>query len=139
MTLSRRTMGMATMIRLLRLLLLLPAIATSFQIQRPCPRFRTVLFEVDDESNNAKRLWNPFQEVADILSNWDDVMDDFMNKRMGNGEVFYGKRKFKPSNRPNTEGRYNGMGLSDKMRIDIARETKEEFLERKRKQRTDEK
>ena len=125
---------------LMRLILLLPAIATSFQIQRPCSRFRTALFEVDDESNNAKRRpWNPFQEVADILSNWDDVMDDFMNKRMGNGEVFYGKRKFKPSNRPNTEGKYNGMGLSDKMRIDIARETKEEFLERKRKQWKDEK
>lgn len=77
---------------------------------------------------------NPFKEVADIFSNWDDVIDDFMFKRMGNGEVFYGKRKYKPSNRPNTDGKYNGMGMTDKMRIDIAREVKEERMERRNQQ-----
>ena len=46
----------------------------------------------------------------------------------GNGEVFYGKRKYKPSGRPNTEGYYNGMGISDKSKIDFARERKEERI-----------
>ena len=49
----------------------------------------------------------------------------------GNGEVFYGKRKYKPSGKPNTEGKYNGMGLSDKGRIDVVREVKAQFLERR--------
>eukprot|EP00978_Attheya_sp_CCMP212_P041639 scaffold241197_cov37-Attheya_sp.AAC.1 len=57
----------------------------------------------------------------------DDVVDDFFNKRMGNGEIFYGKRKFKPSG--SVEGDYNGMGLTDKLKIDITRERKEEWLE----------
>ena len=50
-------------------------------------------------------------------------------------EVFNGKRKYKPSGRPNTEGKYNGMGLSDKLRIDVTREIKEEMLERRRLQK----
>jgi len=58
-----------------------------------------------------------------------------MFKRMGSGEVFYGKRKYKPSGRPNTEGKYNGMGLSDKLRIDITRQVKEEIQEKRRQQK----
>jgi hypothetical protein len=91
------------------------------------------LVKMTSERNN----WvfpNPFKEVADMFSNWDDVIDDFMFKRMGNGEVFYGKRKYKPSNRPNTDGKYKGMGMTDKMRIDIAREIKEERMERRNQQ-----
>jgi len=84
--------------------------------------------------NNNWNFPNPLKEVMDMFSNWDDVIDDFMFKRMGNGEVFYGKRKYKPSNRPNTEGKYNGMGMTDKMRIDIARERKEEAIERRKQQ-----
>jgi hypothetical protein len=100
------------------------------------PRWRIaepLLVTLKAEKNN----WdfpNPFKEVAEIFSNWDDVIDDFMFKRMGNGEVFYGKRKYKPSNRPNTDGKYSGMGMTDKMRIDIAREKKEERMERRNQQ-----
>ena len=50
-------------------------------------------------------------------------------------EVFNGKRKYKPSGRPNTEGNYNGMGLSDKLRIEVTKEFKEEMTERRRLQR----
>lgn len=66
-----------------------------------------------------------------MLSNFDDVLDDFFYKRMGNGEVFYGKRKYKPTGR--VEGKYNGMGLTDKLKIDISRERKELYLEEKRR------
>mmetsp|Transcript_19299 Transcript_19299/g.24903 ORF Transcript_19299/g.24903 Transcript_19299/m.24903 type:complete len:128 (+) Transcript_19299:40-423(+) len=72
--------------------------------------------------------FNPITEFSDMMSNLDQVIDDFMGKRMGNGEVFYGKRKYKPSGRDNTEGQYDGMGMSDKYRIDTAREKKEEYL-----------
>ena len=51
-------------------------------------------------------------------------MDDFFNKRMGNGEIFYGKRKYKPSG--NIESDYNGGGLSDWRKIEAAREFREE-------------
>ena len=84
---------------------------------------------------------NPFNavltELGDMFSSMDDVIDDFMSKRMGNGEVFYGQRKYKPSGRPNTEGKYNGMGMSDKTKIDVTREYREErraFLEQKKRQ-----
>lgn len=63
-----------------------------------------------------------------MMKSLDDVIDDFVNKRMGNGEVFYGKRKYKPSGKMNTEGTYNGMGLSDKTRIDVARQIKEDVV-----------
>jgi hypothetical protein len=74
----------------------------------------------------------PIQELSDMMRSLDDVIDDFMNKRMGNGEVFYGKRKYKPSMKDNTEGRYNGMGLTDKARIDAARQAKESVAARRR-------
>ena len=74
---------------------------------------------------------SPLQDVADMVSNLDDVIDDFFNKRMGNGETFYGKRKYKPSG--NVEGEYNGFGLTDKGRIDVTRARKEAFLEEKRR------
>jgi hypothetical protein len=86
--------------------------------------------------NNDKKweLPNLFQELNDMISNWDDVIDDFMFKRMGNGELFYGKRKYKPSNKPNMDGKYSGMGISDSAKIDLARQRKEEMLERRREQ-----
>lgn len=87
----------------------------------------------DDEKSPAWKNWNPLKDAADMFSNFDDVVDDFMNKRMGNGEVFYGKRKFRPSNRPNTDGRYNGMGLSDKTKIDVTREYRDAVLEERRR------
>ncbi|KAL9180104.1 hypothetical protein ACHAXT_008074 [Thalassiosira profunda] len=67
---------------------------------------------------------NPLAEIADLFANFDDAMDDFFNKRMGNGEIFYGKRKYKPSG--NIESDYNGGGLSDWRKIEAAREFREE-------------
>ena len=58
------------------------------------------------------------KELSDMFSSMDDVLDDFFYKRMGNGEVFYGKRKYKPSG--DVEGSYNGLGLTDKQRIEDA-------------------
>jgi hypothetical protein len=43
---------------------------------------------------------------------------------MGNGEIFYGKRKYKPSG--NVESEYNGGGFSDWRKIEAAREFREE-------------
>merc|ERR1712129_179433 len=78
---------------------------------------------------NAEKS-GPFQGIADMFSNFDDVVDDFFYKRMGKGEIFYGKRKFNPSGE--VEGDYNGFGLSDKMKIDMTRARKEEWLEEKK-------
>lgn len=61
------------------------------------------------------------------------VIDDFYNKRMGKGEIFYGKRKYKPSG--TVEGDYNGLGLTDKQRIDDAREYKAQWEEERRLRR----
>lgn len=112
------------------LLLLLVASVTAFQQS------------LDPSSNRQTPSqlngWNPLKDLSDTLSNMDDVIDDFMNKRMGNGEVFYGKRKYKPSGRPNTEGDYQGMGLSDKLRIDVTRQVKEEFQEQRRRREREE-
>jgi hypothetical protein len=43
--------------------------------------------------------------------------------KMGNGEVFYGKRKYKPSGKVSSE--YNGGGFSDWRKIEAAREFRE--------------
>jgi len=84
-------------------------------------------------SSTDKNTFNPFREFFDIFSNLDDVIDDFYFKRMGNGEVFYGKRKYKPSGK--VEGIYDGFGLSDKSKIDMTREFRAQYLEeRKRRQ-----
>lgn len=68
--------------------------------------------------------------ITDFFGNMDLIAEDFFYKRMGKGEIFYGKRKFKPSGE--VEGDYQGMGLSDKLKIDMAREYREEWLEEKR-------
>lgn len=74
------------------------------------------------------KIANPLQELGDMFSSMDDVIDDFFNKRMGNGEVFYGKRKYKPSGK--VEGQYQGMGLTDKQRIEDTKEHKELWMQR---------
>ena len=51
---------------------------------------------------------------------------------MGNGEVFYGKRKYKPSGK--VENSYSGYGLSDKGKIDAVREYKRMREEEKKKE-----
>ena len=40
-----------------------------------------------DDETPQKGFWRSF----------DDALDDFFYKRMGNGEIFYGKRKSNPS------------------------------------------
>ena len=90
------------------------------------------------QANKEKKGFpNLLEDFGDMLTSMDDVIEDFMYKRMGNGEVFYGKRKFKPSGRPNTEGQYGGMGMSDKLKIDITLDLKEEAMERRRQQEKD--
>ena len=84
--------------------------------------------------NKKKNNNNNNGPLSDFWRNVDDVIDDFMCKRMGNGEVFYGQRRSNPSQRPNTTGQYNGMGVSDKARIEerrLLRELRMEKLQRK--------
>ena len=81
----------------------------------------------DNEGDTGK--FNLFQ---DFFANLDDVVDDFVMKRMGAGEQWYGKRKSNPSGK--FDGNYNGMGKSDFYRIEIAKVQKEE-IEKKKKQR----
>jgi hypothetical protein len=48
-------------------------------------------------SSHGRMVFNPLQEVSDMFHDWDNVVDDFLYKRMGNGQAFNGKRKYKPS------------------------------------------
>lgn len=66
-----------------------------------------------------------FGDMKGMMANFDAVVDDFVYKRMGAGEQWYGKRKYNPSG--NVEGDYNGMGQSDLLRIEIARVQREEM------------
>lgn len=50
---------------------------------------RLQLVDRDDDENDEGtieektfRIPNPLAELGDILSNWDDVVDDFFNKRV---------------------------------------------------------
>lgn len=118
--------------KMMRLVLLATCLAqaTAFvPFHQNDPSSSTARFMTRDNEAPRRSFPNPFKEVKDMLSNFDDVVDDFFYKRMGNGEVFYGKRKYKPSG--NVEGEYKGMGLTDSLKIDIARERKEQFLEEK--------
>ena len=73
------------------------------------------------------------KDLQGMAENLDDVVDDFVFKRMGAGEQWYGKRKYQPSGR--FEEEYKGLGLTDKLKIDIARARKEEFLAEKERRR----
>ena len=84
----------------------------------------------DESSDNKNESKGFINEFFDMFKNFDDVAEDFFYKRMGKGEIFYGKRKYKPSG--DVEGEYNGFGLSDKLKIDMTREYKEAWLEEKR-------
>ena len=64
------------------------------------------------------------EDLTGMWNNMDDVVDDFVGKRMGAGEQFYGKRKYNPSGK--YHGNYNGMGRSDLVQIEIARALREE-------------
>eukprot|EP00579_Thalassiosira_antarctica_P000979 CAMPEP_0201868680 /NCGR_PEP_ID=MMETSP0902-20130614/2465_1 /ASSEMBLY_ACC=CAM_ASM_000551 /TAXON_ID=420261 /ORGANISM="Thalassiosira antarctica, Strain CCMP982" /LENGTH=151 /DNA_ID=CAMNT_0048394045 /DNA_START=25 /DNA_END=480 /DNA_ORIENTATION=+ len=79
--------------------------------------------EASPTSVDGFQIPNPFAELGSMFSNFDDVVDDFFNKRMGAGEVFYGKRKYKPSGNYSSE--YKGGGLTDLSKIEAAREFRE--------------
>ena len=85
----------------------------------------------DDESSSKDKPRNFFDDFKGMLSNFDDVVDDFVMKRMGAGEQWYGKRKYNPSGR--VDGDYNGMGRSSHYAIEIARVRKEVLEERKKR------
>ena len=83
-------------------------------------------WDADEERTQQQQFSfpNPLTELADMWQSFDDVVDDFFNKRMGNGEAFYGQRKYKPSGKITTD--YNGYGFSDFKKIEAAREFREE-------------
>lgn len=93
--------------------------------------FSQVSNNKNDNDEIAKSKFAPIIEpligLKDMFQNFDDVVDDFFNKRMGNGEIFYGKRKYKPSG--NVEGDYNGFGISDFQKIEATKERKQMWLE----------
>lgn len=77
-----------------------------------------------------------FRDLKGMMNNFDDVVDDFVYKRMGAGEQWYGKRKYNPSGK--FDGDYNGMGQSDQLRIEIARVQKEEMEKRRQRRLAEE-
>jgi len=83
------------------------------------------------EDPSTSKPKNFLEDLKGMLSNFDDVVDDFVMKRMGAGEQWYGKRKYSPSGR--VEGDYNGMGRSSHYAIEIARVQKEVLEERKQR------
>lgn len=82
------------------------------------------------DANNDKPK-NILDDLKGMFANLDDVIDDFVMKRMGAGEQWYGKRKYNPSGR--IDGDYNGMGRSSHYSIEIARVQKEVMEERKQR------
>ncbi|KAL7436988.1 hypothetical protein ACHAXM_005410 [Skeletonema potamos] len=83
-------------------------------------------WNADEERTQQQQINfpNPLNELADMWKNFDDIVDDFFNKRMGNGEQFYGQRRYKPSGKVTTE--YNGYGFSDFRKIEAAKAFREE-------------
>ena len=106
---------------------------TTLRILSQSERVLTIIYSQKEENSDIEEtnvVKGFFNEFIDIFKNFDDVAEDFFYKRMGKGEIFYGKRKYKPSG--DVEGEYNGFGLSDKLKIDMTREYKEAWLEEKR-------
>jgi len=64
-----------------------------------------------------------------LKTSFDAELDDFMFKRMGNGEQFYGRRETRGKEDKTARGQqYNGYGLTDKTKIEAKREAVEERL-----------
>ena len=80
-------------------------------------------------AKDEKKKGGFFQDLKGMFDNFDDVVDDFVYKRMGAGEQWYGKRKYNPSGK--FDGDYQGMGRSDQFRIELARVQKEEMEKRR--------
>ena len=94
-----------------------------------CTTTSIALANNDNDGGNKPK--NVFQDLMGMFKNLDDVVDDFVYKRMGAGEQWYGKRKYDPSG--NFEGNYEGAGQTDITRIEIARVQKEEMEKRKQR------
>jgi hypothetical protein len=94
----------------------------------------------NNNNNNSeggeKEQKGVLEGLKGIFSNFDNVVDDFVYKRMGAGEQWYGKRKSNPSG--NFDGDYNGMGQSDHFRIELARVQKEEMEKRRQRRLAEE-
>ena len=84
--------------------------------------------EVSNNNNNNKKE-GIFGGIKNAFNNLDGIAEDFFYKRMGKGEIFYGKRAYKPSG--DVDGDYQGFGLSDKLKIDMTRDYKDAWLEEK--------
>ena len=79
--------------------------------------------------SKKKKSKSLLEDLQGMFTNFDDVVDDFFNKRMGAGEQWYGKRKYNPSGR--VDGDYNGMGRSDWKKIEFARMQRDELVLRR--------
>jgi hypothetical protein len=127
--------GKAAIMSFLRFVLILGLASMVSGFQSPAlpssNLFSRTSLSVNDK-NDGKPPKNLLEDLKGMLANLDDVVDDFVYKRMGAGEQWYGKRKYDPSG--NFDGEYNGMGRSDHFRIEIARIQKEE-MELKRQRR----
>mmetsp|Transcript_23062 Transcript_23062/g.54730 ORF Transcript_23062/g.54730 Transcript_23062/m.54730 type:complete len:159 (-) Transcript_23062:959-1435(-) len=73
----------------------------------------------DEDKNGQEKKKRSFWDALD------DVVDDFVMKRMGAGEQWYGQRKNNPSG--NFDGKYEGGGRSDAFQIEIAKIQREEM------------
>lgn len=91
----------------------------------------TTLASSPNNNDDGNKPRNLLDDLKGMFKNLDDVVDDFVYKRMGAGEQWYGKRKYNPSGR--VDGEYNGMGRSDYLKIEVARVQKEEMELRKQR------
>jgi hypothetical protein len=105
------------------------AVATeAFPLLHASSRASSWIAMVDSNEDKPK---NFFDGLKGMFDNFDDVVDDFLFKRMGAGEQWYGQRKNSPSGK--FDGKYSGMGKTDSMRIEIAQIQKEEMEKRKQR------
>jgi hypothetical protein len=104
---------------LFALLLCVSSTVESFATHNSPSKTTTLRMAKNDGKSN-----NIFDDFKGMFNNFDDVVDDFLFKRMGAGEQWYGKRKYSPSGK--VEGDYNGMGRSSSYSIEIAKK-KERF------------
>ena len=94
-------------------------------------KYSSTTVHADGNMEPPSKPRNFLDDIKGMFQNFDDVVDDFVMKRMGAGEQWYGKRKYNPSGR--IDGDYNGMGRSSHYSIEIARVQKEVLEERRQK------
>lgn len=122
------------MYRFITFLVILVLVSSIQAFAPKARRAHTSLSSLNNQSNDNNGDNNKPQGFMNkFMESVDKQIDDFFNKRMGNGEQFYGKRKYNPSG--SVEGDYNGMGLTDQTRIEMARARKQAFLEEREEKR----